>query len=124
MTTPGMPANAKPLTSYGHCAETSSQRSPICSQMPGAEMPRCGSLASSGLPDSVRSPETTHEFEPTPSPSPMRCGTASSAAAADAIAACRSALSRSSSAVVADACCAAVAGRSAAVRIGRLRSCG
>ena len=56
MTTPGMPANAKPETSYGHCAETSAQRSPTCSQMPGAEMPRCGSLASSGLPDSVRSP--------------------------------------------------------------------
>ena len=42
--------------------------------MPGMVAPRCGSLASSGLPVVVWSPDTTHEFEPMPSPWPSSCG--------------------------------------------------
>src|SRR5690349_7040641 len=37
--------------------------------MPGIDGLRWGSLASSGLPVAVREPLTTHEFDPTPSPS-------------------------------------------------------
>src|SRR5665647_2724967 len=79
MITPGNPENVKPETANGQLASTSVQYRPICDQMPGAEIDRCGSLASRGSPLAVYSPETTQELEPTPSPSPSRCGTASSA---------------------------------------------
>ena len=39
-------------------------------QMAGADRPRCGSLASRGLPEVVRLPSTTQLFEPLPSAMP------------------------------------------------------
>ncbi|CPU64230.1 Uncharacterised protein [Mycobacteroides abscessus] len=89
MTTPGKPANEKPATSNPHAGETSLQCSPTCAQMPGAPRARCGSFARIGLPDAVCSPETTHEFEPVPSPRPMSTGTAPSARSAASSAAWR-----------------------------------
>ena len=74
MTTPGTPAKEKPLTSSGHAVDTVRQLRLFWIQMPGWLTPRCGSLASSGLPVVVRAPETAHEFEPTPSPLPTSCG--------------------------------------------------
>ena len=53
ITTPGTPAKVNPLTSNGHSSSTVVQCSPIWSQMPGIEALRCGSLASSGLPETV-----------------------------------------------------------------------
>src|SRR5665811_1228717 len=77
MITPGNPENVKPETANGQLVSTSMQYRPICDQIPGAEIARCGSLASRGSPLAVCSPETTQELEPTPSPSPSRCGTVS-----------------------------------------------
>ena len=68
ITTPGMPAKVKPLTSKGQSASTVRQCRPIWYQTPGIEVLRCGSLASSGLPEAVCSPETTQLFDPMPSP--------------------------------------------------------
>src|SRR5512139_1046691 len=80
MITPGTPAKEKPLTSRGHEGETVRQLRLFWIQMPGWLTPRCGSLASSGLPVVVREPATTHEFEPTPAPRPTSCGMEFSAA--------------------------------------------
>ena len=80
MTTPGTPAKEKPLTSIGQASDTVRQLRLFWIQMPGWLTPRCGSLASSGLPVVVREPETAHEFEPTPSPRPTSCGMEVSAA--------------------------------------------
>src|SRR3954452_18660328 len=74
MTTPGRPEKLKPETSNGHVLPTLLQCSPTCVQIPGMVAPRCGSLASSGLPVVVWSPETTQEFDPTPSPWPSSSG--------------------------------------------------
>src|SRR5215212_9919035 len=74
MTTPGSPEKLKPETSYGQSLVTLLQCRPTWVQMPGMVAPRCGSLASSGLPVVVCSPDTTHEFEPMPSPCPSNCG--------------------------------------------------
>ncbi len=82
MTTPGSPAKVNPATSNGQAAESTRQCRPIWYQMPGMDGSRCGSLASSGLPVVVCAPDTTHEFEPMPSPSPSRAGTAASAVVA------------------------------------------
>ena len=83
MTTPGRPEKEKPATSNGQASSTWVQCRPTWYQMLGMPGDRCGSLASSGRPDSVCVPDTTQEFEPTPSPLPSRSGTASSAACAD-----------------------------------------
>ena len=83
MTTPGRPEKEKPATSNGQASSTCVQCRPTWYQMLGMPGARCGSLASSGRPDSVCVPETTQEFDPTPSPRPSRSGTASSAAWAD-----------------------------------------
>lgn len=91
MITPGKPAKEKPETSYGHASDTGAQRRPTWCQMLGAARPRWGSFARRGLPVAVRSPETTHEFEPVPSPRATVCGTAASAAAAVSTASCRDA---------------------------------
>ena len=77
ITTPGMPAKVNPLTSKGHSSFTVLQCSPIWCQMPGMVTFRCGSLASSGLPETVCSPETAQLFDPMPSPRPSRSGIAS-----------------------------------------------
>ncbi len=74
ITTPGRPEKLNPDTSNGHVVPTLLQCRPTWVQMPGMVAPRCGSLASSGLPVVVCSPETTHEFEPIPSPRPSSCG--------------------------------------------------
>ena len=79
MITPGTPEKVKPATSIGHPVDTVRQCRPICIQMPGSEMPRCGSLASNGWPVEVWSPPTTHELLPMPSPRPTSAGTASRA---------------------------------------------
>ena len=80
MTTPGIPAKVKPETSNGQAAETVRQCRPVWYQIPGMAVPRCGSLASSGLPVVVFDPATTQELEPMPSPRPRRAGIESSAA--------------------------------------------
>ena len=92
-TTPGNPAKVNPLTSNGHASETSRQCRPACSQMPGWLVSRCGSLARTGAPEAVCSPETTHELEPMPSPAPRSRGTVARVvpAAARASSACPSA---------------------------------
>ena len=78
MTTPGTPENPNPATSNAHASFTVRQRSPIWCHTLGRDAPRCGSLLRSGSPLSVRAPETTHEFDPTPSPtSPSRAEAAS-----------------------------------------------
>src|SRR4051794_1999005 len=83
MITPGTPANVKPAMSNGQADDRDRQCRPIWYQIPGTLGARCGSLASSGLPVAVSAPETTHEFEPTPSsPPPASRGTASTAACA------------------------------------------
>ena len=74
MMTPGTPANENPQTSNGQAAETVRQCRPFWYQMPGMEVPRWGSLASSGLPVVVFEPATTHELEPMPSPRPSSGG--------------------------------------------------
>ncbi len=61
MTTNGMPGNVAPITfvvGVDTCARY---------QIDGAVSDRCGSFASSGLPDAVRAPDTTQSFEPMPS---------------------------------------------------------
>ena len=70
MTTPGTPENPKPATSNAHASLTVRQRRPIWCHTLGSEAPRCGSLLSSGMPLAVSAPDTTHEFDPTPSPAP------------------------------------------------------
>ena len=78
ITTPGTPEKPNPETSKGQVSLTGAQRSPIWCHTLGMSAPRCGSFARSGIPDSVSSPETTHEFEPMPSPtSPTIADTAS-----------------------------------------------
>jgi hypothetical protein len=79
ITTPGSPAKLKPDTSNGHCGPSWLQCRPTWLQMPGMVAPRCGSLASSGLPVVVCAPDTTHEFEPMPSPRPSSSGSAAAA---------------------------------------------
>src|SRR5919202_2751441 len=80
MTTPGTPAKLKPDTSKGQAGDRVWQCRPTWYQIPGRLGARCGSFASSGLPVVVSAPETTHEFEPTPSmPPPSRSGTPATA---------------------------------------------
>src|SRR3954452_11473318 len=80
MMTPGTPEKVKPVTSKGQDADSVWQCRPIWYQTPGMPGARCGSLASSGLPVVVSDPETTQEFDPTPSaPPPRRSGTPSTA---------------------------------------------
>src|SRR5699024_10565421 len=64
MTMPGSPEKEKPVTSNGHSSVTFLQRSPTWYQTEGIVGDRCGSLARSGEPVFVCSPEMTHEFEP------------------------------------------------------------
>src|SRR5690606_15232753 len=65
----------KPLTWWPQV-----QCRPTWYQMPGMLTPRCGSLASSGAPVSVRSPCSTHELDPRPEPArPSSGGTAATA---------------------------------------------
>src|SRR5699024_12338439 len=45
-----------------------SQCNPTWCQILGISKPKWGSFAKRGIPDSVCSPETTHELEPIPSP--------------------------------------------------------
>src|SRR5690625_3715419 len=85
ITMPGIPAKPKPATSNGQSPSTVRQCSPCWYQIPGTEGARCGSLASSGIPVAVCSPETTQEFDPTPSPPPIGAGTARSTVRADSI---------------------------------------
>ncbi len=66
--TPGMPEKVKPATSNGQASLTFLQCRPIWYQIEGNCGARCGSLASSGLPVVVYSPETTQELEPMPLP--------------------------------------------------------
>ena len=66
--TPGRPAKVNPATSNGQAADTVRQCSPVWYQMPGIDVPRCGSLASNGFPVVVLVPVTTHELDPIPSP--------------------------------------------------------
>src|SRR5512140_1069231 len=87
MTTPGTPAKEKPLTSIGQACDTVRQLRLFWIQMPGWLTPRCGSLASSGLPVVGRDPATTQEVEPRPSPRPTSCGMELSAACTVAYAA-------------------------------------
>ncbi len=87
MTTPGIPAKEKPVTSNGQSAVTVRQCRPTWCQMPGTETPRCGSLASSGFPVVVRLGPTTQELEPIPSPVPSRAVTLSTDCAAPSSAA-------------------------------------
>lgn len=68
ITTPGIPENVKPVTSYGQAALSVRQCRPIWYQSEGNCGARCGSLASSGLPVVVYWPEITQEFEPMPLP--------------------------------------------------------
>src|SRR6478609_9659790 len=72
MITPGTPEKPNPATLNGHSGVTTAHRRPTWCQTLGSEAPRCGSLARSGLPLSVIEPDTTQEFEPTPSPTPPR----------------------------------------------------
>ena len=104
MTTPGTPEKLNPETWKGHCGDTVRHWRLTWVQMPGIPRERCGSLASSGLPVVVRSPETTQEFEPMASPCPSRVGIASRAAEADSKAACPSLRNAGGTAVA--ACCA------------------
>src|SRR5688500_17187969 len=78
-TTPGIPENEKPDTSYGHDSVTRRQCRPTWYQMPGIDGARCGSLARMGSPVAERLPSTTQELEPMPSPVPSRSGKASAA---------------------------------------------
>src|SRR5450759_3803715 len=68
ITTPGTPANENPVTSYGQVVLTGRQCSPTWDQMEGIWIDRCGSFASSGIPEAVRDPETAHELDPIPAP--------------------------------------------------------
>ncbi len=70
MITPGTPENPKPATSKPQSEVMTRHFRPIWCHTLGSAAPRCGSFASRGSPVSVRSPETTHEFEPIPSPAP------------------------------------------------------
>ncbi len=75
ITTPGMPAKVKPETSNWQAGEAVRQCRPIWYQTEGRPGPRCGSLASSGLPVVVWFPATTQELEPMPWPGrPSSCG--------------------------------------------------
>ena len=86
MTMPGVPAKVYPVTSSGQSSLSSRQCRPIWYQMPGMLTPRCGSLASRGLPVVERSPLTTHELDPMPAPRPSMAGTASMAVAVSVMA--------------------------------------
>ncbi len=78
ITTPGTPEKLNPETSNAQFAVIVRHLRPTWCQTLGSAAPRWGSFASSGIPLSVRSPDTTHEFEPMPSPaSPIRALTAS-----------------------------------------------
>jgi hypothetical protein len=68
MITPGTPEKVTPATSNGHAVLTVLQCRPIWYQMEGIRGPRCGSLASSGLPVADREPAMTQELEPIPLP--------------------------------------------------------
>ncbi len=64
MATAGAPGSVAPMTSKSpadRCARYQSD---------GTCAPRCGSLASSGLPDAVIVPSTTQLFEPSAAPEP------------------------------------------------------
>ena len=82
ITTPGIPAKPKPATSNGQAADGLVQCRPTWVQTPGIETLRCGSLARMGRPLAVRSPLTTQELEPMPSPPPSRLGSAETALSA------------------------------------------
>src|SRR3954471_3402356 len=74
MTTAGAPGSVAPITSKSpadRCARYQSDG--ICA-------PRCGSLASNGLPDAVIDPSTTQLLDPSASPAP---GSRVAATAAD-----------------------------------------
>ena len=122
MTTPGTPASANPLTAKGHSGVTVRQRRPTWLQMPGIETPRCGSLASSGLPDLVSLGPTTQELEPTPSPRP-RSGTRG-ASRAEACAIASAAMGSVSAAASSGARAAGVTGLVAGWAAGRVRALG
>src|SRR6478735_1673305 len=128
MTTPGSPENVNPETWNGHAALSVRHWRLTCPQMPGIESARCGSLASSGLPVVVREPETTHEFEPMPSPRPRLACTASTEASAESTAALpsaeRSAVRAAGAGLAAWSLCADDGCQSCAERIGWLRSTG
>ena len=68
MTMPGVPGNEKPTTSNGHSGDTVRQCSPTSYQMEGMAIPRWGSLARSGRPVELRSPEIAQLFDPMPAP--------------------------------------------------------
>ena len=74
--TPGAPGKDRPRSSKGQSAvrrtvpSSATPCSAISYQIEGIWMPRCMSLASSGLPLAVRLPDTTQLFEPTPEPVP------------------------------------------------------
>jgi len=74
MITPGTPEKVKPEVSRVHASVISRQCRPICIQIPGWLIPRCGSLASSGMPVALCSPSTTHELLPIPRPEPTSSG--------------------------------------------------
>ena len=125
MITPGTPANVKPAMSNGQAAESDRQCRPIWYQMPGRLGARCGSLASSGLPVAVSAPETTHEFDPTPSsPPPASRGTASTAACAESRLPCAAAESSAASTSPEPAPAAVVAAGRRRGRRGRCRGDG
>src|SRR6476661_5009962 len=128
MTTPGTPEKVKPDTRKGHAWLTWRHWRLTCDQMPGIDSARCGSFASSGLPVVVREPETTHEFEPMPSPRPRLAGTASTEASAESTAALpsaeRSAVRAAGAGLAAWSLCADDGCQSCAERIGWLRSTG
>src|SRR5262245_28311766 len=106
MMTPGTPEKVNPVTSNGQALPGSMQCSPAWYQTDGMDGDRCGSLASSGLPVEVLTPDTTQELDPMPVPLPSRLGSASMFAAACASAGCAARVSsrtlREGSAVAAD----------------------
>ena len=76
MITPGIPEKLYPATSNGQSTVIDWQRNPTWYQTEGSAGPRCGSLASRGLPVSVRAPATTQELEPiSPPAGPSNSGT-------------------------------------------------
>ena len=79
MITPGTPEKPKPGdVERAAPVDDAALQADLMPDARQRSAPRCGSLASSGIPLSVRSPDTTHEFEPMPSPtSPTSALTAS-----------------------------------------------
>ena len=69
ITTPGMDAMLKPLTSKGQVGDSVRQCSPTWAKTEGIDVARCGSLASMACPVAVREPATAQELEPVSAPS-------------------------------------------------------